>query len=132
MNKVVPEVLSKHILPFNWDVNKLWLLDCDSVLADRKNFDYLLNLPLWSSKPNIGMLFDISPMEVIESNSISPHQYERVINADLNWPIDVLKYDGRIWVLDGVHRIAKAYINKVLTMSVRIHDTMVIPLIKKC
>ncbi|MFT6924809.1 MAG: hypothetical protein ACJAZP_000367 [Psychromonas sp.] len=43
MSKVVPEVLSKHILPFNWDVNKLWRLDCGSVLADRNNFDYLLN-----------------------------------------------------------------------------------------
>jgi hypothetical protein len=73
MTKYVPSVLAEHILPFNWDVRKLWNLEAEISLQPRSDFDYLLDLPLWSSVPDQGMLFDISPREVIVCPERSPH-----------------------------------------------------------
>ncbi len=130
MRKFIPELIQEHILPFNWDVKKVWTLECKSVATPRSHFDYLLGLPLWSSKPNMGMLFDISPLEVLGDKSRSPYQYDRVVKADLSWPIDLLEWKGKTWVLDGVHRIAKSYLQKDSNISVRLHNERVIPAIK--
>ena len=37
-----------------------------------------------------------------------PH-YQRVMDADLDFPIHLVAYRGRLVVLDGVHRLLKAH-----------------------
>lgn len=62
--KVVPEILEDHILPFNWDVRKVWELEAKVTQIPYTEFAYLLELPLWSSVAKHGLLFDICPMDV--------------------------------------------------------------------
>jgi len=129
MPKVVPDILRGHILPFNWDVRKVWAVDAKIEWVQSSEFIYLLELPLWSSEPGQGLLFDVRPMDVIRNPGISAYQAQRLHQVDLQYPIDVLMFRGKRWVLDGVHRIAKQYIHNSATLQVRFHDESIIPAI---
>mgnify|MGYP001144762350 CR=1 FL=1 len=130
MEKQVPEPLKPHILPFNWDVNAVWSIAAPAGKVERSTLDYLLHLPLWSSVPNRGMLFDISPIEVLEDPNCSPYQIERIEKADETIPIDLLEWNGKRWILDGVHRLAKLYREATEQVEVRIHPASAINKIK--
>lgn len=130
MPKIVPEILKDHILPFNWDVRKVWALKADVVLLPFTEFAYLLELPLWSSVPKHGLLFDICPMDVIRDPSVSVYQHQRLQQVELQYPIDVLLAQDKRWILDGVHRITKHFILNSPTLAVRFHAESIIPTIK--
>jgi hypothetical protein len=127
VSKVIPKILSDHILPFNWDVRIVWSQHAEISRLPFSDFHYLLDLPLWSSVPNRGMLFDISPREVISFPQRSPHQYSRVLKASIEFPIDLIYYREKRWILDGVHRLAKLSLLKVDFVDSRIHSEAVIP-----
>jgi hypothetical protein len=126
--KVLPDILADHILPFDWDVRRVWTQEEAEVsrwpIAD---LAYLLDLPLWSSVPGRGMLFDISPREVLASPDRSPHQLLRVLQADVAFPIDLLRYQERHRILDGVHRLAKLALGGEHFVNVRVHSEAIIP-----
>ncbi|MEE9339762.1 MAG: hypothetical protein V3U87_16950, partial [Methylococcaceae bacterium] len=90
-----------------------------------------LALPLWSSASNSGILFDVSPIEVIKRPNRFPHQYKRILQADTRFPIELIEYKNKNWVLDGVHRLVKMYLKDNKNINVRIHPSDVIPIIKK-
>jgi hypothetical protein len=125
--KTVPGVLTDHVLSFDWDVRCVWGLEAEVISLPREELEYLLHLPLWSSVPNRGMLFDISPREVLKDPERSPHQYGRILAADINYPMDMLLYAGRRWVLDGVHRLSRLSLMSSQEVRVRIHPETIIP-----
>ncbi len=131
IQKGIPEKLKEHILPFNWDVRAVWALDAMKLRRCRKKFDYLLDLPLWSSVPQKGMLFDLAPIEVIRNPEMWPYQNQRLSAADTFYPIDFLVLNGKNWILDGVHRLAKNFISKVEFVEVRYHEESIIHKIQK-
>ena len=126
MAKNVPVSVRDVILPFDWDVTKVWALNAPTKQEKRTNFDYLLYYPLWSSEPKKGMLFDLSPMTVIDFPNSSVYQTERLASVDVSIPIDVLEYEGESWLLDGSHRIARLYIDALPDLMVRRHDESVL------
>src|SRR5574343_1942902 len=130
MTKAIPESLRAHILPFDWDVRRVWSRAAECLRRPVADYAYLLDLPLWSSIPGRGMLFDISPRAVIEAPQRSTYQAERLARADLRYPIDVLVLEGRHWILDGVHRIAKHVALGVPTLIVRLHDASALAAIR--
>lgn len=119
--KKVPSLLKQHILPFNWEVESVWALNTQPREALRTQFDYLLRLPLWSSKPNVGLLFDLCPIEVLNNPGVAPHQHQRIKASDTLYPIDFAVSDGRYWILDGVHRLAKLYRQNMVEINIREH-----------
>jgi hypothetical protein len=127
MTKRVPTELVEHILPFNWDVRRVWEQEAAISRRPLADFEYLLDLPLWSSQPKQGLLFDVAPRVVMDFPEKSPHQTQRLHEARIEFPIDLLHHQGREWVLDGVHRIAKLSLMGVDTVSVRVHDETAIP-----
>jgi hypothetical protein len=130
MPKVVPDILKEHVLPFDWDVRKVWALNADIVQVPCSEFAYLLELPLWSSVPKRGLLFDTRPMDVLRDPDISAYQALRLEEVDLRFPIDVLVLDGKRWILDGVHRLARHFSLKREVLSARFHDASIIPAIQ--
>ncbi|NJD06093.1 MAG: hypothetical protein FIA97_06300 [Methylococcaceae bacterium] len=131
MSKVVPEILKNHILPFDWDVHKIWEIQAPVFQISCAEFEYLLELSLWSSVPNQGLLFDVRPIDVIRDPGRSPYQARRLARCDLQHPIDILLAREKRWVLDGVHRIAKQVSLQRSTIAVRFHDESVIPIITR-
>lgn len=126
MTKNVPVRVKDVILPFDWDVEKVWALEADSMTEMRSDFDYLLYYPLWSSEPGKGMLFDLSPMTVIDYPNASDYQKERLASTDTSYPIDILEYQDQIWLLDGSHRLAKLYMQNSEEVVVRRHDESIL------
>jgi hypothetical protein len=125
--KRIPSELTDHILPFNWDARLVWQ---QAAKVDQRllaEFEYLLDLPLWSSQPKMGMLFDIAPRTVMAFPERAPHQTQRIHEARIEFPVDLIRYRGREWVLDGVHRIAKLSLMGADTIRVRVHDETIIP-----
>ena len=129
MSKAIPPALIEHILPFNWEVCRVWALKAAVDQVPCADFAYLLDLPLWSSVKGRGVLFDLRPRQVMRHPGSSPYQCQRLNDVDLAYPIDVLIYRNRRWILDGVHRIAKHLILKHTTLPARFHDAAVIPAI---
>jgi len=127
MAKRIPPELTDHILPFNWDVHLVWQQEADVTQRNLTEFEHLFDLPLWSSRPNMGMLFDIAPRTVMEFPERAPHQTQRIHEVRIEFPIDLIRYQGREWVLDGVHRIARLSLMGMDTIRVRVHDETVIP-----
>jgi hypothetical protein len=76
------------------------------------------------------MLFDISPREVIICPERSLYQYHRIEQADISFPVDLLIYQERQWILDGVHRLTKIFQLGAEFVPVRLHLETVIPHIK--
>jgi hypothetical protein len=130
--KVLPDILAGHILPFDWDVRRVWTQEAEVSRWPVADLAYLLDLPLWSSVPGRGMLFDISPREVLSSPGRSPHQHLRVLQSDVAFPIDLLRHQERHWILDGVHRLAKLALMGDEFVSVRVHSEAIIPRIIVC
>ena len=130
MPKFIPDILKDYILPFNWDVRKVWALNADVVQVPCFKFAYLLELPVWSSVPGRGLLFDICPMDVIRNPNTSIYQTRRLREAKLRYPIDVLVVEEMLWILDGVHRITKHFALDNPTLAVRFHNENIIQDIK--
>jgi len=129
--KSLSNILTDYILPFDWDVRRVWELEREVTVRLVSDFARLLDLPLWSSVPDQGMLFDISPREVIDHPQRSPHQHERILKADTDFPIDLLFYQKREWILDGVHRLAKLHMMGVDSVRTRLHPEEIIPRISR-
>lgn len=72
-----------------------------------------LKRPVWSyTKPGTQ---EITPYDVIQNPKLSPNHYNRIINADIKYPI--LIHNGTI--IDGMHRLSRAYILKAPHLLVR-------------
>jgi len=130
MNKLIPPELKRHILPFNWDVTAVWSLEAQVKSEPIQTYTYLLELPLWSSASGQGMLFDTRPMDVLNHPERFPHQTQRIQQAETGHPIEMIMYQNRKWILDGVHRIAKLYGQEATQVAVRTHTEDIVPLIQ--
>ena len=58
-----------------------------------------------------------------------PGEYRRTLQADTNWPIDIMRWRGRWVILDGLHRLMKQSLAGADTVRVRKIPTKAIPLI---
>jgi hypothetical protein len=121
MSKYIPSELKDFILPFNWDVKKVWELPAQIEEVELSTFEFMFDLPFWSSRPNAGMLFDVSPNEVLENFPAYPHQRERVENADIRYPIDFIFENDSYYILDGLHRLARYKLMGRKTIKIRKH-----------
>lgn len=131
MPKLIHPILIDHILPFYWDVQRVWALEAPIQQIPCSEFVYLLALPLWSSVKGHGMLFDTCPIDVIRDPGLSAYQTERLNRVNLDYPVDVLLMDGRRWILDGVHRITKHIMLDNPTLPVRFHSERAISAIRQ-
>ncbi|HEU4948852.1 MAG TPA: hypothetical protein VFT31_17020 [Kribbella sp.] len=88
-----------------WQLEKLRALDLRTEPVEIADLAWMFDLPLWQLD---GHRFRVTPNQVAATPmNFRPH-YERVMNADLDFPIHLVAYRGRLVVLDGVHRLLKA------------------------
>lgn len=76
-----------------------------------------LKYPGWGDPTNIKKRH--SAYDTIKNPKKYKSDYERIKNADLKYPI-IMTETG--YIVDGAHRIAKAYLNKEKTIKVYIFD----------
>ncbi|MET7279958.1 hypothetical protein ABZS29_17110 [Kribbella sp. NPDC005582] len=102
----MPEELRSVFPPTSWQLEKLWALDLKVEPIEVADLVWMFELPLWQLD---GERFKVTPSQVAETPmNFRPH-YQRVMDADLDFPINLVAYRGRLVVLDGVHRLLKAH-----------------------
>ncbi|MFF1817620.1 hypothetical protein ACFVWG_10015 [Kribbella sp. NPDC058245] len=103
---MMPAELREVFPPTRWQLEKLWALDLKVEPVEVADLVWMFELPLWQLD---GERFKITPNQVAETPmNYRPH-YQRVMDADLDFPINLVAYRGRLVVLDGVHRLLKAH-----------------------
>ena len=103
---MMPASMREVFPPTHWQLGKLWALDLKVEPVEVADLLWMFDLPLWQLN---GERFKLTPNQVAATPmNFRPH-YERVMNADLDFPIHLVAYRGRLVVLDGVHRLLKAH-----------------------
>jgi hypothetical protein len=72
-----------------------------------RELEWHLDYPFLSSNPP-APLFDLRPRAVLDDPHEFAKHWDRVLAADLEFPIDVSTFGNRIVILDGFHRLLKA------------------------
>ena len=112
-----PEIVEVYF-DFDWDRRKVWALDIEPEIIDRELLDWHRDLPFWSSRPP-EPLFDLVPRRVIDDPSVHPRHARRIEQADLSVPLDLMAHKGRLCIMDGFHRLAKAVLEGREQVTVR-------------
>ena len=111
------EMFSRHHVKFpseiqdyfraRWDKHQLWRLDLPASSIKTSELDWHLDYPFWSSEPP-EPLFDLHPRSVLSNPPEYPIHWNRVLSADLTYPIATASFGDRLVILDGLHRLAHA------------------------
>jgi hypothetical protein len=103
---MMPAALRDVFPQTRWQLGKLWALDLRVEPVEVVDLLWMFDLPLWQLN---GERFKVTPNQVAATPmNFRPH-YERVMRADLDFPIHLVAYRGRLVVLDGIHRLLKAH-----------------------
>jgi hypothetical protein len=92
-------------MPFAWELDRLRGLRLQRITVPAATFEWMLDLPVWRHG---GDWFTVSPRQVRDDPSAYRTQWERTLRADLTWPMHVTHRDGRMVIIDGVHRLLRA------------------------
>ncbi len=127
MSSKLPEIITEVGFNFSWDEKKVWQLEVAAERMPINELTWHFEIPFIWSRPD--GYYDVKPIEVIEKPEQYPEEYLRTMNADTSYPIDVMLWEKRWLILDGLHRLMKRSIQGDLEVDVRkIHESM-IPLI---
>lgn len=92
-----------------YDVEKLWHLTRDNPVVFIHMKDLVPNLDDLFWETDSGRV--VTPRMVMEDPQISPGDTERILDANLGYPILVYKMGHMIYdVIDGLHRLSKAFL----------------------
>ncbi len=96
-----PPELRPWLAKFEWSLDGLWALRLPERDLPISRLRWVLDRPWWRGED--GVPFRIRPSD----REIGMHE-ERMAQADLSWPLHVMRRRGQWVVLDGVHRLLKA------------------------
>ena len=123
----LPKIIKDVGFDFDWSEEKVWALQIPTVDMDVAKLEWHLDVPFWWT--NNGF-YNLAPREVVNNPEKYKGEYERVLNADLKYPLDVMFWRGRWLFLDGLHRFVKAYLQGEKIVKVRKIPQEAIPQIK--
>lgn len=103
---LMPDPVRAAFPPYRWQLEKLWELDLKVEPVETADLIWMFDLPLWQLD---GDRFKVTPNQVAATPMNYRAHYQRVMDADLDFPINLVAYRGRLVVLDGVHRLLKAH-----------------------
>jgi len=126
MNKNIPDIIKQIGFDFSWKESKVWALDLPTANMSISELSWHFEIPFW----NINGEYNLKPIDVINNPELYEDEYNRIISADLSFPLDIMENKGRYLLLDRLHRLAKAYILGNSMVNVRIVPRALIESIK--
>lgn len=115
---LVPPELEPYLLDFHWDIAVLHRLDLPTIDVPLADLAPHLDLPFWLDN---GRPFQVTPHQVAADPVRYHEQYRRTMASDLRHPLDVVgRPDGRITILDGIHRLLRAELEGQVVVAVRV------------
>lgn len=112
-----PQIIRDVGFDFSWDERKVWQLDVPVADMEISELEWHFDIPfLWEH----GGVYNLTPREVLQHPEEHPDEYQRTLSADVTFPIDIMENKGHWLILDGLHRLMKAALQKEKTVQVRI------------
>ena len=108
LQAATPPEVAAAFPAIQWRLELLWQLDRPARRIAVADLDWMLDLPLWQRD---GVRFQVRPRDVLAAPAEFPAYYQRIVDSDLAYPIQVIPHRGRMTVLDGFHRVAKTIVN---------------------
>src|SRR3989344_3597195 len=107
VHRIMPDVIKNVGFDFNWSEEKVWALKLPVEDMSIKELEWHFDIPFWFTP---GGYYDLKPRTVIEQKDDNKQEYERTMKADLSHPLDIMYWKNSWLLLDGLHRLVKAYI----------------------
>lgn len=124
MSFIKPQIIQDVGFDFSWSEEKVWKLDVPITKMKIDELLWHLDIPfLWVD----GGIYNVSPREVLASPERYKEEYERTVNAEIGFPIDIMENKGRWLILDGLHRLMQASMKEQEKVNVRIIPREYIP-----
>ena len=117
MKDELPDIIKEVGFDFDWEEEKVWQLNIPVTEMDIKELTWHFDIPFHWHK---GGIYNLTSREIIENPEQHKEEYGRTLKADLKYPIDIMQNKGRWLILDGLHRLMKAYIQGINKVNVRI------------
>ncbi len=118
LRPLLPPELRRWVLPdVTWDQHKLWTIDLPTCQVRVDELAWMLDLPWWRDGERY---FAVRPADVAADPARHPAQHARTLAADLDFPLVGTTIEGRLVLLDGVHRLLKARLLGIPTVRVRV------------
>lgn len=112
-----PKSIQEVDIPFKKDDSKIQALDLPveemQIYELLWHFDY----PFWEKEGTNE--WNLTPWELINNPEKEPTHYKRVQSVDMSYPLQIMQYNRRWLLLDGLHRLVKAYLEKMDTVKIR-------------
>lgn len=128
INDNIPKSVLEYGFDFDWDEEDVWNLDYPSQLIDIEELSWHFDIPFWDFGKDT---YNLTPNQVINDKDKYKEHYDRIINSNINYPIDIMENKGRYVILDGLHRLVKYKILGHKEVMVRIIPREEIPNISK-
>lgn len=120
----LPDSVKEYGFNFYWDNAKVWRLKAPITQLAVSDLEWHFDVPfLWEGEGK----YNLRAREVMEHPDIHRKEYDRMCATNSAYPIDVMENKGRLVILDGLHRLMKAYLNKQTHVQVRIIPRRFIP-----
>jgi hypothetical protein len=119
MNNQRPKILTDAGYEIYCDTVKLRELDLPIVDFEIDKLIWNFDLPLWEKDGTDD--WNLTPWDVINKVEGSTAHQERVKQADLQFPILLLNKNDKWLVIDGVHRLVKAFQVNCKTIKAKIY-----------
>lgn len=117
MQENLPQIIKDIGFDFSWDEKKVWQLDEPTIEMNISELEWHFDIPFWCENG----VYNLTPREVINNPENHKQEYDRAMNCDLKYPLDIMENKGKWLLLDGLHRLMKAYISgdkKVLVRKI--------------
>lgn len=110
----LPKALEEVYVDFYWSQKKLWGLDLSITNLEISELDWILDYPVW--------YLDQYPVPkmILKNPTLDAGHWKRIEEADLSFPIHVIRWKGRLLILDGIHRLLKARLLGHISIKVKL------------
>ncbi len=107
-DKLILDTIKEVGFDFHWDEKKVWALDVSLEEIPMSELEWHFDIPFWAVDDRHG--YGLKPIDVVENPENYKYQYDRTMESDLSYPIDIMENKGCWLILDGLHRLVKARI----------------------
>ncbi len=112
----LPQIIKDIGFDFDWYEEKVWKLDIPITEINIEELTWHFDIPFhWHA----GGVYNLKSREIIENPDKYKEEYDRTMKANLKYPIDIMENKGHWLILDGLHRLMKAYITGIQKIKVR-------------
>jgi len=129
MENDLPEIIKKVGFDFDWDEKKVWNLSYPMEEIDIEELIWHFDIPFLDKEGTDE--YNLTPLEVLNKKEGSRIHLEKIEEASLKYPIDIMFNKGNWLILDGLHRLMKCKMQDVKKIKVRKIPIIEIPNILK-